>query len=65
MEENGKKVLTVNRVMELYEEEGVNLTPEQAEKLPAFSQKLVNIVVTHCRTAGYTVDSFTNSEEVS
>lgn len=65
MEENGKKGFPISRVIELYEEEGINLTPEQAEKILAFSQKLVNIVVTHYRTATYTtVDSSVNSEEI-
>ncbi len=64
MEENGRKVFPISRVMELYEEEGVYLTTEQAEKILLFSQKLVNIVATHYKTAAYTVDSPINSEEV-
>lgn len=65
MEENGKKVFPVNRVMELYEEEGINLTTEQAEKILALSQKLVNILVTHYRTDAYAVDSSTKLQEIS
>lgn len=64
MEESGKKVFPISRVMELYKEEGLQLTTEQAEKILTLSQKLVNIVVMHYRTAAYTVDSSINSEEV-
>ncbi len=65
MEEIVGKAFPMQRVVELYKDEGLELTTEQAEKILALSQKLVNLVVTHYRTAGYTVDSFINSEEVS
>ncbi len=64
MEEIGKREFPISRVIELYEEDGIKLTADQAEKILAFSQKLVNIVVTHYRTADYTVYPSTNSEEV-
>lgn len=64
MEEIGKREFPISRVIELYEEDGIDLTTEQAEKILGFSQKLVNIVVTHCRTAAYTVDSSVNSEKI-
>lgn len=64
MEEKGRKVFPISRVIELYKEEGLDLTTEQVEKILLFSQKLVNIVVTHYRTAACAVDSSANSEEV-
>lgn len=64
MEESGKKEFPISRVMELYNEEGLELTEGQAEKILALSQKLANIVVTHYRTDAYTVESSTSSQEV-
>ena len=64
MEKIDKRVFRVHRVIELYEEDGMGLTTEQAEKILAFSQKLVNIVATHYRTADYTVYPSTNPEEI-
>lgn len=64
MEEMERKGFAVSRVIELYKEDGFLLTTEQAEKILLFSQKLVNIVVTHYRAAAYTVDSPINSEKI-
>lgn len=64
MEKIERKRFRVERVIELYEEDGIELKTDEAEKILAFSQKLVNIVVTHYRTATYTVDSSVNSEEI-
>ncbi len=64
MEEIGRSALLTQRVIELYKEEGVELTTQQAEKILELCQKLVNIVVRHYRTAAYTVDLSTNSEKI-
>lgn len=48
MEETGKKAFPVQRVIELYKEEGIELTTQQAEQILEFSQKLINIVI-QCR----------------
>lgn len=65
MEEIGKREFSVSRVIELYEEDGIKLTADQAEKILAFSRKLVNIVVSQYMTAFNVVDSATNLREVS
>jgi len=64
MEEMERKAFPISRVIELYKEDGFPLTEEQAEKILALSQKLVNIVVSQCRTAFEVVESGTNLQEV-
>lgn len=49
MEETAGKAFPMQRVVELYKDEGLELTTEQAEKILELSQKLVNIVVTQYR----------------
>ena len=65
MEESGRKVFPISRVIELYEEDGIKLTADQAEKILAFSRKLVNIVVSQYMTAFEAVESATNLREIS
>ncbi|ADQ17058.1 hypothetical protein Lbys_1339 [Leadbetterella byssophila DSM 17132] len=59
MEETGKKAFPVQRVIELYKEEGIELTTQQAEQILEFSQKLINIVISQCMTGLAPVESTT------
>ena len=65
MEEIGKREFPISRVIELYEEDGIELTTDQAEKILAFSQKLVNIVFSQYMTSLEVVESATKLREVS
>mgnify|MGYP001312308918 CR=1 FL=1 len=65
MEEIERKGFPVSRVTELYKEDGIMITEEQAEKILAFSQKLVNIVVSQYITTLEVVESTTKLREVS
>lgn len=66
MEEVGKNTFPVQRVIEIFkEEEGIELTIQQAEKILEFSQKLINIVVNKCLTGLIPAESTTSLRKVS
>lgn len=65
MEEIGKREFPIQRIIELYREDGLELSTEQAEEILALSQKLVNIVVRQYMTTFEVVESATNFREVS
>lgn len=45
MEANGKWKVPLQRVMELYNEDGLDIAPEQATKILEFMQKMTKIAV--------------------
>lgn len=63
MEEIKKRDFPVQRVRELYREEGIELSISQAEKILEFSKKLVNIVINQCITGGPPVQSITKHQQ--
>ncbi len=65
MEQMERKVFAVNRVIELFKEDGIMISEEQARKILELSGKLVNIVVTQCRKDSNAVESSTKHKEVS
>ncbi len=64
MEEIRKGAFPVQKVIELYKEDGLELTVQQAEKILEFSQKLVNIVITQCMAEPPSVKSTTKLQEI-
>lgn len=62
MEETRKRGFSVQKVMELYREEGIELSTSQAEKILDFSQKMVNIVINQCLTGPSSVESITKHQ---
>ena len=62
MNEIKKRNFPVQRVIELYREEGIELSIPQAEKILEFSQKLVNIVINQCVTGLSSVESITKHQ---
>ncbi len=64
MEKVGKKAFPVDRVVEIYKQDGIELTTQQAEKILQFSQKLVNIVINQCMTGLVPAKSTTIHREI-
>jgi DNA polymerase II large subunit len=59
MDKNKKRGITVQKVIELYREDGVEMTMRQAEKILEFSKILVNIVVKQCVAETFSADAAT------